>query len=774
MKARKRELLTQGWRLAVIEDKQIPENAVSMKEIEKTDATVISAYVPGNFELDLMREGLLNKDAYIGDGCLELRKYETCHLYYSLIFHREELSGDKEFIVFEGVDTLADVYLNGELIGSCDNMMIEHKFLATSVKPGKNELFVHIKPVCLEARDIPCTLGVSSQNYNHESAVVRKAAHTFGWDITPRAVSGGIWKDVYYETLATPNIKETHLIAREYDKDSGIGFAQFRYATDIGRDHVSDYKISIQGRCGTSVFSEEKTLMFPTGKIDFKISDCKVWNIRGRGEQNLYDVVATLKKNDTVVDTKSFRFGYRTVTLENTEILDDDNNGTFRFIVNGEPVYLMGSNWVPADMFHSKDKDRIADMVKLAYECGCNALRCWGGNVYENDLFYDLCDEYGILVWQDFAMACGYYPQDKRMQKLFEKEAEAVIKRLRQHPCVCVWAGDNECDWEISSFENRDPSENVLTRVILPEAIKNHDATRPYLPSSPYISKMAFDKKKRERITEQHLWGDRPFFKAPYYSESKACFVSEIGYHGSVSPESMRKFIDADYYWPAEGNLQWKLHGGSPTADDNDFTYRVPLMFRLIGNLFDEKPSDFDTFAAMSQVVQAEAYKYFIESFRMRKGHTSGLIWWNLIDCWPEFSDSVVDYYFVKKLAFSYIKVSQQQFCLAMDDKDGKLTLYALNDYPYDIEFSYNIVDSETGAEIAKGEEMAKADCSQKILQLEKPAENKFYKIAWEIKNPSHEVKTGSNHYLSFEPFISYEWYMEHMKLMEDYQFYGF
>ena len=233
-----------------------------------------------------------------------------------------------------------------------------------------------------------------------------------------------------------------------------------------------------------------------------------------KGAANLYDVTVSLVRRGEVADYKTFRFGHRNVALLNTETVDESGNGEFRFIINGEPVFVMGTNHVPVDMFHSKDRERIKDILDLVADCGCNAIRCWGGGVYEDDIFYDICDEYGIMVWQDFAMACGTYPRDERMQGLLKTEAEAVVKRLRQHACVCLWAGDNECDMMQMYSCNREL--NVLTREVLPRVINSHDGTRPYLPSSPYISPKVY-KSGCGTATELHLWGPRDYFKGEYY-----------------------------------------------------------------------------------------------------------------------------------------------------------------------------------------------------------------------------------------------------------------
>jgi len=480
--------------------------------------------------------------------------------------------------------------------------------------------------------------------------------------------------------------------------------------------------------------------------------------VRGKGAANLYDVTVSLVRRGEVADYKTFRFGHRNVALLNTETVDESGNGEFRFIINGEPVFVMGTNHVPVDMFHSKDRERIKDILDLVADCGCNAIRCWGGGVYEDDIFYDICDEYGIMVWQDFAMACGTYPRDERMQGLLKTEAEAVVKRLRQHACVCLWAGDNECDMMQMYSCNREL--NVLTREVLPRVINSHDGTRTYLPSSPYISPKVY-KSGCGTATEQHLWGPRDYFKGEYYKGTKACFASEIGYHGCPPRASIERFIDKEYLWPPKDNKQWILHCASPEYPKGEYVYRVELMMKQIKNLFGRGAEDLDEFVQMSQISQAEADKYFIEKFRINKKHCGGIIWWNIMDCWPQFSDAVVDYYFEKKRAYYYIKAAQQRFCIMADEKDGRLEFYAVNDYDTRIRFEYKICDAETNAEVLPGEAEISANGADVIGAINTPSTNKFYKIEWRIKDSddSDMSISGENHYLHFKGTIDFKRY---------------
>ncbi len=334
-------------------------------------------------------------------------------------------------------------------------------------------------------------------------------------------------------------------------------------------------------------------------------------------------------------------------------------------------------------------------ILPMLADIGCNTVRCWGGNVYENEKFYDFCDRNGIMVWQDFAMACAVYPQNDEFAKAIGEEAETIIKALRHHPSIVLWAGDNECDaahaW---NSHPTDPNENILTRKILPEKVRAHSTFTPYLPSSPYIDEEAY--KSGKPTSEDHLWGPRDYFKGDYYKNTVCHFASETGYHGCPSPESLKKFIPKEHLWGCLDDRYWICHAACMTPDPSDpFYYRIRLMWNQVVTLFGEGSialSDLEHFSRASQISQAEAKKYFIERFRLTKWRRTGIIWWNLIDGWPQISDAVVDYYGDKKLAYYYIKQSQKPVQMMFDEHcDGKLNLYAVNDTREDKTLAYTV-----------------------------------------------------------------------------------
>ncbi len=755
-------LLNGEWQLAWADNHQVCDEKIEIKTFsDLTNQKGINAIVPGNFELDLYRNGLI-EDPFYGENVTQMTRYEYVHMWYGRQF---EYSGclSNVFLDFEGIDTIAEVYLNGTLIGKTDNMLIAHKLEARTLKEGINDLVVHILPVTIEARKLPSTPGDSALEYNYAGLRVRKPAHTYGWDIMPRIVSGGLWRDVKLVQEQADRIEDTYLYTVGIRGEGQRSNVVLYYRMQLAEDDISRYTIEVKGQCGDSSFYKQGKLWFNSGHLKFEVENSKLWWIIGRGEPNLYQVQVNLLLDGKIVDSKNFHFGIRTVELVRTSVTDSKGNGDFHIKVNGERVFIKGVNWVPADAFHSRDKERIPKMLELVKDIGCNMIRCWGGNVYEDHDFFDICDRNGFLIWQDFSFGCGIYPQDDVFCQKVTKEIQSVVTKLRQHPSLGIWAGDNECDVAYAgswSGFRRDPNQNRITRQVIPDVLKMEDPIRPYLPSSPFVDSVAFEK-GLEYLPEDHLWGPRDYYKSNYYQNAMAHFASEMGYHGCNAPKSVEQFISQENRWPVD-NREWMVHCAPPEAEQGPYSYRRELMFKQVRELFKEIPDNLEEFALASQISQAEAMKFFVELFRCMKWHRSGIIWWNMIDGWPQFSDAVVDYYFNKKLAYHYIKTAQQPLCLMFaEPKDWHIKLMVSNDTKDKIDFTYTVTDITQGNRIiCNGSNTAFPDECKEIAMLNySMAEKGVYLIEWQAGEYS-----GKNHYLYGNTPFEFGDYVKWMK----------
>ena len=357
---------------------------------------------------------------------------------------------------------------------------------------------------------------------------------------------------------------------------------------------------------------------------------------------------------------------------------------------------------MPLDALHSRDAARLEETFAMALDLNCNMLRCWGGNVYEDHAFFELCDANGVLVWQDFSLACFLYPQDREFCDAIRAEAEFIIRKLRNHPSLALWAGNNEIDsvgfdwWPLKSDPNR---WDKLSREVLAQAVQTFDPVRDYLPSSPYYApELIAEGAPHGRKPEDHLWGPRNDFKGDFYMKSNAHFVSEIGYHGCPSPASMRDMLDPEAVWPWRENDQWLTRAVRPMPGEDGYNYRIPLMARQIAVLFDSEPQTLEEFCLASQISQAEADKFFIEKWRSEKEWRGGLLWWNVRDCWPILSDAVVDWYGRRKLAYAYIKASQRDVCtIVTEAAQGVHRPVVVNDTSRPVSGVVTIRDGESG-----------------------------------------------------------------------------
>lgn len=727
------------WKLFYYDAEQIQPSSPS----ELIGINCIDCSVPGNTELDLSAAGLLPSDLYMGENILEVEKYETYGWWYRTEFSSPKVQpGERVFLNFEGVDCFAEYWLNGEKIGESSNALIPVELNITHLLKPTNTLYVHIKSALLEAhgRDYPSSSMI--YQFFHEAVRMRKPAHSIGWDIMPRALTAGLWRDVNLTVRSVYEFSQFFGHIRRLEKHTA--HLIFTYELDCPVIHrLENFHMKITGRCGDSVFKTDVPVTFKAGRAECFAKEPKLWYPYGYGEPNLYEVTAVFFKDDEELCSFSYNMGLRTVELIRSDTTDGEN-GCFKFVINGTEVMCKGSNWVPMDAFHSRDVQRLPKALELVRDIGCNMLRCWGGNVYEHDIFYDFCDKNGIMIWQDFAMACFPYPQDKEMCEALEPEITAVVRRLRNHPSIVLWAGDNECDESIVEF---DPNTNILTRQIIPNVIKMNDLQRPYLPSSPYISPSAFRKNRYKILPENHIWGPRDYFKSRFYTEFNAHFVSEAGYHGCPSLSSIKKFITPGKIWPYTDNNEWLVHATHSRGGYCE--YRIPLMEKQIKQLFGAVPDNIDDFIFASQASQAEAKKFFIENIRGGKPVKSGILWWNLLDGWPQFSDAVVDYFYDKKMAYDYIKRSQQPFCIIVSEiENWNVNVIASNDTLSCIKGSYTVNDGETGEILLEGSLGLKENENEILGQIPVMySDKRLLTIFWEANG-----KRGFNHYVCGMP----------------------
>ncbi len=764
---KKRISLNGIWELFYAENEQ---KLSDVSELEKVYTNKIKASVPSNFETELAKAGVIDAELFRGMKTRENEKLEGYDWWYKTEFTAPKTSaGERLFLSFGAVDCLAEYFVNGKRVYESDNAFIEQRFDITDfAEEGKNTLCVHIKSAMRYICEQEYNQYLANGWKNGEQNLIRKPAHSFGWDIFPRAVSGGIWRDVYLEICDGYSVSELSYYVTHANADSAyiIFVASVKAPYEA---YAEGLTLRLKGVCGDSEFSCSRPMYHaPTCNFGITVHSPKLWWPYGYGEANVYDLEYELLCGERVLDSGRMNLGIRTMELLRTETMKEAGH-CFKFRVNGVDIMCKGSNWVPLDAYHSRDKERYADALALFTDTHCNIVRVWGGGVYEDEIFYDYCDRHGILVWQDFCVACYAPPFEGRIAENIEKEATWVVKTLRHHPSIALWSGDNEVD-ELLASRGKNTGINKLSREIFPKVVALNDTGRPYLASSPYIAPEYSDiysnaagKVDSDIFPERHLWGARDYFKAPFYSQSRAHFVSETGYHGCPARESVEKIVDSGSEWPIY-NEQWTLHSSDQFGNDS----RVHLMDDQIAQLFGFRADNLDDFILASQISQAEAKKYFIERIRINKPYTSGIIWWNMLDGWPQMSDAVVDYFFKKKLAYSYIKRSQQPFALMMDEmRDWNYTLVATNDTLREVRGSYKVYDVMTKKVHAEGSFCVGANQNKRLRGIPMMySEHAFLVIEWCV-----DGKKYFNHYLCGYPSFDFEtyrmWLAEFEKIAE-------
>ena len=686
-------------------------------------AQSIPGKVPGCIELDLAAAGLV-PDLLFSTNSLAMRVYEGHQWCYSRKFVCPKLEPEERAVLcFGGLDTLADVFVNGKKVGEAANMFIPHEFDVTGVirSHAENEVAVLFRSVVMESQrgtvGVIGNAGVSGGELEN----VRKPAHMGGWDILPRMISTGIFRDCALEIRKPERVKDAFYVLQNLDleKRRADYFVDIRLEGRFERLDSSEVVVTLY-RNGKAAATARQNVIHWFPRVFFRIDEVEPWWPRGFGEPVLYEARVEWidRRTGKVIADNVRKIGVRRIEFHHGDYVDKDHPGEFLFVVNGKPCFIRGTNWVPTDPLPVRAAQRTIPTLEYVKELNCNMIRVWGGGLYEQEPFWDWCDENGVMVWQDFMMACTMLPQnDCALQDEIAREVKSVVVRLRNHASLALWAGNNENDSVLLncalSAYRPDPNRDVISRRIIPDILYEFDPTHPYMPSSPYISPDVVAGKAQ--MVEWHYY--RRWWKSPLMTESPVRFSSELGYHGVPCRRTLERIFPPEsvYPWtsPAESNRLWKtelsayrpetdLNSGAEAKpatppDPNVFVWNaewrnrtvVPYLHyenawyfpgRLdrallqIGMLFDKVELDLDDFIEQSQITQAEAMKFLMEFYRSRKFNgRNGMCWWNVREGWPTITESFVDYFGERKRAFHQMKVAQRDRLAMIDERGGVL-----------------------------------------------------------------------------------------------------
>ncbi|KAF2735852.1 glycoside hydrolase [Polyplosphaeria fusca] len=604
---------------------------------------------------------------------------------YQTTFESPEDHGEpnvKTVMKFEGLDTFASVYLNGNLLLTSENMFVWHEVDVSEHLKTAHELN-EVQLVFESARQKG--LDLVKQHHEHRFIVhqteisrgpVRKAQYHWGWDWGPILLTCGPWKPITLETYVS-RIRD---ISVKYELSDDLKSAHVRCKASVDGPGNVIFEISgpaIHGSLKASTVSAQKSL---PGQQTFELNDVHLWWPRGYGDQSLYTVQAcSVDENGKVLDRSSIRFGLRKAEL----VQEKDAHGqSFYFRINNIDIFAGGSCWVPADSFASQiSLQRYRDWVQLAAEGNQIMIRIWGGGIYEPDAFYDACDEFGVLVWQDFMFACANYPAYLEYLDSVRIEAVQNLRRLHNHPSIVIWAGNNE-DYQIVErygleydFEgDKDPQSWLKTNFparyiyehLLPKLVSEETEGVPYHPSSPFGNGKSTVLKVDPTVGDIHQWNMWHGEMKPYQllPEMGGRFVSEFGMEAYPHVETIEKCIsrEEDRY---PGSMAMDFRNKAIGHERRVISY-VAENFRI--------RYDLPNFTHLTQVMQADAMAWAYKSWRRQWGSPGdrkcgGALVWQLNDCWPTMSWAVVDYHLVPKPAYYAIKRAMQPIVVGVARK---------------------------------------------------------------------------------------------------------
>ncbi|HLN52521.1 MAG TPA: glycoside hydrolase family 2 protein [Lentimicrobium sp.] len=656
------------------------------------------ATVPGTVHTDLMNAGLI-PDPFFRDNERSLQWIDKVNWEYrtQFVLDKEWRKTDKLQLFFEGLDTYADIFLNGKLIFSGKNMFVPAAvYIDPATLPDNNELTVYFKSPVIEGFALLEEYGLALPADNDQSEAggmgpvkvsvfTRKAPYHFGWDWGPRLVTSGIWRPVYLKPVNSVHIKDVFIKQQSISKSRAL--LEIEVEMDLFTKEELTLNIDVNGNTVKSIpIKEDKTESGTPKivKIPITIENPVLWWPNGHGKQELYKITASVVKGGVILDSILRYTGLRSVELVRQPQADGE---TFYFRINGKPIFAKGANYIPSDVFLPRvTPDKYESILSSAADAHINMLRVWGGGIYENDLFYDLCDKYGIMVWQDFMFACAMYPGDKEFLDQVTGEAVSNIKRLRNHSSIVLWCGNNEIEQAWGQYEekrgwgwkeryNNEERQTIwkaydtIFHSILPGAVKQLDPGIPYWHSSPSagMGKLASHTTTSGDIHYWGVWHGRE--PVADFTKYKARFMSEYGFQSFPEFESVKNYTD-----PGDWNINsdvMKAHQRSGIGNQRILDYMVQS-FKV--------PSEFEELLYTSQLLQAYAIDKAIRYHRSEMPYCMGSLFWQLNDCWPAASWSGIDYYGQWKALHYFAREAFKSTVLFIDLKGDAIVIKGVSD----------------------------------------------------------------------------------------------
>ncbi|MEM7298904.1 MAG: glycoside hydrolase family 2 protein, partial [Bacteroidota bacterium] len=665
---------------------------------------------------DLIQNGRI-PDPWVGLNELEVQWVENEDWEYSMEFEVSNgmLKKHRHDLIFEGLDTYANVFLNDSLILSADNMFRTWKVpVENLLRIGNNNIRILFKsPIQInksKLESLGYELPASNEPVEHKvSPFTRKAPYHFGWDWGPRLVTAGVWRPVFIESWNEASIRNVQIIQNELSQE----YANLEVVVEI--ESISNQQVELE------VLDKDTLVSISSGMneihINVAIENPKFWWPNGWGDPYLYEIPVMLSKDGNLIDDTKTTIGLRTVELVQKK---DSIGESFYFKVNGEPLFARGANYIPQSHFlPSVKKEQYGKLIKDAKEANMNMIRVWGGGIYEDDLFYQLCDKNGILVWQDFMFACSMYPGDSSFLKNVEAEVIDNVKRLRNHPSIVHWNGNNEVDvaWNNWGWQNKYGFSKADSTTIwndyltlfhdkIPSLLEQLD-NRSYTTTSPLSN---WGKLEYFNDGSMHYWGvwhGGDEFEDYYTYVGR--FMSEYGFQSFPNMETIKFYADsADLDIDSEVmRHHQKSYVGNGMINKQVEKYFAPAV-------------DFVDFVEKSQLAQTLAMSMAIDGHRVKKGHCWGTLFWQLNDCWPGPSWSAIDVFGRKKIFYDNLSELYNPVAVIPVKEQNQLVSYLVNDKLEEFEGEL-VVKKTFNSEVVKSSIpiLSKANAVEVVLSLD-------------------------------------------------------
>ncbi|MHC6228749.1 glycoside hydrolase family 2 protein [Arthrobacter sp. MMS24-T111] len=638
----------------------------------------LPATVPSVVHTVLLEHGRI-ADPYVGQN-EELQHWVgRSEWEYATTFTHDPADSRRTELVFDGLDTVAVVRVNGQEVARTFNQHRSYVVDVTDrIRAGANDLTITFLNVRDYAEGIRAASGVQPNGNPEPFQYVRKSACNFGWDWGPNLVTAGPWRPVSirrYGTARLNTVRPSITTTAAQEPDGGLparGEARIEVDVEVARAAgAAARELTLTIECGGRSAS---VLLHPgstTARAVVELSDVDLWWPHDMGEQPLFQLTVTLQADGRRLDAWSKKIGFRQFELK-TE--PDEAGSSFVFAINGIDIFVKGANWIPDDCFPSRiTEDRLRQRLTQATAANMNLLRVWGGGVYESDAFYELCDSLGLLVWQDFLFACAGYPEEGPLYDEVAREAQDNVVRLMHHPSLVLWNGNNECFWGFwdwnwkQELDGRGWGRRYYTD-LLPAVVAELDPARPYWAGSPYSG----DPERHPndpRHGNVHIWDVWNEDDYAHYADWNPRFVSEFGYQGPPNWSTLTRALE-----PAELDLDAPAFQQHQKAEDGGAKLQRGLSAHL------PMPSDFQEWHFLTQVNQARAIKFGIEHFRAGWPRCAGSIVWQLNDCWPVVSWAAVDGDGRPKPLWFAIREAYRPRLATVQPRGGSLALVLVND----------------------------------------------------------------------------------------------